>query len=99
MALCLETKLQAILLCQKMSQRGGPVVDKEGIFTPGEKESTPCGRRSGQLREYEEDVRIGRKKIRKAKAQPKLNLATVAKDNIFFFRFNSFKHFNSKRKD
>lgn len=45
-------------------------VNEEGIFTetPGEKESIPCGRRSGQLREYKEDIRIGRKKIRKAKA-------------------------------
>lgn len=62
-------------------------VDEQGIFSesPGEKESLPAVEEEmSNLEKYREFVRTCREKIRKAKVQLELNLATGVKGKKIF---------------
>ncbi|KAJ7413047.1 hypothetical protein BTVI_44296 [Pitangus sulphuratus] len=88
---------QAVSVCQKTSQQGRSAwLDRELSLKLREKRRVYDLWKKGQAiqKEYKDVVRSCRDKIRKAKAQLELNLATSLRDNKKCF----YKYINNKRR-
>ncbi|KAK4810061.1 hypothetical protein QYF61_007225 [Mycteria americana] len=93
----LKAQEQAVPMCHKMNRRGRRLawLNRELLLELGKKRRVYHFRKKGQAtqEEYRDLVKSSREKIRKAKAQLEIKLATVARDNKKCF----YKYLNNKK--